>query len=71
MSIMCPQTHEHFKKMHQENRKKPSILKANLRFATETRLDLCQRWRPAAPPAVARDCSALDSPQKPGSPAGF
>jgi hypothetical protein len=22
MSIMCPQTHEHFKKMHQENRKK-------------------------------------------------
>jgi hypothetical protein len=33
---MCPQTHGHFKKMHQENREKPAILKAELRFATET-----------------------------------
>src|SRR3982074_2969323 len=36
MSSMCPQTHGNFKKMHQQNREKPPILKAILRFATET-----------------------------------
>ena len=33
---MCPQTHELIKKTQCENREKPSILKAQLRFATET-----------------------------------
>src|SRR5664279_5007005 len=38
MSTMCPQTHGHFKKMHQVNREKSPVLKDQMRFATETRL---------------------------------
>jgi hypothetical protein len=35
---MCPQTHAHVKKTAHENCEKPAILKAIMRFATETRL---------------------------------
>src|SRR6266852_8281201 len=40
MSNMCPQTHGHIKKRIKENREKPAILKARVRFATETSLEL-------------------------------
>src|SRR5882724_10271444 len=38
MRGMCPQTHAHVKKTAHENCEKPAILKAIMRFATETRL---------------------------------
>src|SRR5713101_887882 len=53
MRGMCPQTHAHIKKNAHENCEKPAILKAIMRFATETRLAapppmitvVRQRWR--------------------------
>src|SRR6266851_10145202 len=38
MRSMCPQTHAHVKKTAHENCEKPAILKAIMRFATETSL---------------------------------
>src|SRR5260370_23041592 len=40
MRGMCPQTHAHVKKNAHENCEKPAILKAIMRFATETRLGM-------------------------------
>src|SRR5882724_4545576 len=55
MRGMCPQTHAHVKKTAHENCEKPAILKAVMRFATETRLVrshrqllLLTRWRDRA-----------------------